>query len=196
MTNHRRHFVAGGSYFFTESLAEHGLSLLIEHVNALRAAFRYVRSRYPFAIDAIVVLPDHLHAMWTLPEGDGDFPVRWRLIKANFSRSLRSGEALSSSRLSKGERGIWQRRYWEHALCDDDDFARHADYIHFNPSSMAMCGRRRIGHIRHSIAWCDWARTPRTGRAHAMNTRGAVSASDDGFRCAQPILHVLYREIA
>jgi putative transposase len=111
MKSYRRHFVAGGSNFFTENLAEHGLSLLIEHVDALRAAFRYVRSRYPFAIDAIVVLPDHLHAMWTLPEGDGDFPVRWRLIKANFSRSLRSGEALSSSRLSKGEREIWQRRY-------------------------------------------------------------------------------------
>jgi putative transposase len=105
MTNYRRHFVAGGRYFFT-TLADRHLRLLVEHIDALRAAFHYARARHPFAIDAIVVLPDHLHAIWTLPEGDDDFPLRWRLIKASFSRSLPSGEAVSSSRLSKGERGI------------------------------------------------------------------------------------------
>jgi putative transposase len=133
MTNYRRYFVPGGSYFFTVNLAERRLRLLTEHINALRASFRYARVRHPFAIDAIVVLPDHLHAIWTLPDGDKDFPLRWRLIKASFSRILPQGERISRSRSSKAERGIWQRRYWEHMLRDEDDFARHADYIHFNP---------------------------------------------------------------
>jgi len=133
MANYRRHFIAGGRYFFRVNLADRRLRLLVDHIDALRAAFYYARARHPFAIDAIVVLPDHLHAIWTLPEGDHDFPLRWRLIKASFSRSLPSGEPLSQSRLSKGEREIWQRRYWEHALQDENDFARHADYIHFNP---------------------------------------------------------------
>jgi putative transposase len=85
------------------------------------------------------VLPDHLHSIWTLPE-DHDFPLRWRLIKASFSRSLPPAETVSS-RLSKGERGIWQRRYWEHALGDEEDFARHADYVHFNPVKHGHVGR-------------------------------------------------------
>ena len=84
-------------------------------------------------IDAIVILPDHLHAIWTLPQGDSDFATRWRLIKSTFSRSLPAGERISESRAAKGERGIWQRRYWEHTLRDEGDRARHADYIHFNP---------------------------------------------------------------
>jgi putative transposase len=79
------------------------------------------------------VLPDHLHAIWTLPEADADFALRWRLVKSTFSRSLPRGERISQSRSDKGERGIWQRRYWEHTLRDENDVARHVDYIHFNP---------------------------------------------------------------
>jgi putative transposase len=145
MTNYRRHFVAGGSYFFTVNLADRGLQLLTDHIEALRSAFQYARVRHPFTIDAIVVLPDHLHAIWTLPEGDADFPLRWRLVKATFSRSLAREEQISRSRLSRGERGIWQRRYWEHALRDEGDFARHTDYIHFNPV--------RHGHVRQVLDW-------------------------------------------
>jgi len=133
MTGYRRNFVPGGSFFFTVNLAERRLRLLTEHVGRLRAAFRDIRSRHSFAIEAIVVLPDHLHAIWSLPEGDADFAVRWRLIKAAFSRGLPAGERISASRAAKGERGIWQRRYWEHTLRDERDFARHVDYIHFNP---------------------------------------------------------------
>jgi putative transposase len=99
----------------------------------LRAAFRYTRARHPFSLEAIAVLPDHLHAIWVLPEGDADFPLRWRLIKAAFSRGLAAHEFVSTSRQHKGERGIWQRRYWEHAVRDQDDLNRHLDYIHFNP---------------------------------------------------------------
>ena len=133
MTNYRRNFICGGSFFFTANLAERRLRLLVNHIDGLRSAFRYVRRRHPFDVEAIVVLPDHLHAIWTLPENDDDFALRWRLIKSAFSRSLPKGERISASRAGKGERGIWQRRYWEHTLRDERDFARHADYIHFNP---------------------------------------------------------------
>ena len=127
MTNYRRNFVPGGSYFFTVNLADRRLRLLSDHIDLLRAAFRDTRTRHPFLIDAIVVLPEHLHAIWTLPEGDRDFATRWRLIKSGFSRGLPRGEHVSASRLEKGERGIWQRRYWEHTLRDEADYARHAD---------------------------------------------------------------------
>jgi putative transposase len=88
MTNYRRNFVPGGSYFFTVNLADRRLSLLTDHIDLLRVAFRDARARHPFTIDAAVILPDHLHAMWTLPEGDRDFATRWRLIKSAFSRAL------------------------------------------------------------------------------------------------------------
>ena len=133
MTNYRRNFVSGGSYFFTVNLANRRLRLLTDHIDILKAAFRDTRARHPFTIDAVVVLPDHLHAMWTLPDGDRDFDTRWRLIKSSFSRALPKDEDISASRLNKGERGIWQRRYWEHTLRDEGDLGRHFDYIHFNP---------------------------------------------------------------
>ena len=108
MTDYRRNFIASGSFFFTVNLAERRLRLLTEHIDELRTAFREVRRRHPFTIDAMVVLPDHLHAAWTLPEGDADFATRWRQIKSAFSRRLPAGERISASRAAKGERGIWQ----------------------------------------------------------------------------------------
>jgi putative transposase len=133
MTDYRRAFISGGTYFFTVNLADRRKPLLVEHIGALRNAFRYTRERHPFALEAVVVLPDHLHAIWTLPEGDADFPLRWRLIKAMFSRALPAGEIVSKSRARRAERGIWRRRYWEHAVRDSVDFNRHLDYVHFNP---------------------------------------------------------------
>ena len=90
-----------------------------------------------------MVLPDHLHAIWTLPEGDADFSTRWRLIKSNFSRDLPRSERISTSRAAKSERGIWQRRYWEHQIRDEEDLARHVDYIHFNPVKHGLVARAR-----------------------------------------------------
>ena len=133
MTNYLRSKIAGASYFLTVNLADRSSSLLTAQIALLRSAFEYVQIRHPFTIDAIVVLPDHLHAIWTLPEGDIDYSLRWRLIKTYFSRSLPHDEHRSASREAKGERGIWQRRYWEHLIRDDLDFARHVDYIHINP---------------------------------------------------------------
>ncbi len=133
MTNYRRNLARGGTYFFTLNLEDRRLSLLTDHIEQLRHTFTYTRSRHPFAIDAIVVLPEHLHAIWTLPDDDGDYATRWRLIKSTFSRALPTGEAVSRSRSDRGERGIWQRRYWEHTVRDEEDFARHVDYVHYNP---------------------------------------------------------------
>jgi putative transposase len=145
MTTYRRAFVSGGTYFFTVNLADRRSALLTKHIGLLRTAFRYTRDRHPFGLEAIVVLPDHLHTIWTLPEGDADFPLRWRLVKTAFSRGVPTGEFVSQSRLHKGERGIWQRRYWEHIVRDQDDFDRHLDYVHFNPVR-----------DRHALRVKDW----------------------------------------
>jgi putative transposase len=107
--------------------------LLIDQIDVLRRVVGRVRDLMPFYIDAWVVLPEHMHCMWTLPEGDGNFPKRWQAIKMGFSRSIPPGETLSASRRVRGERGIWQRRYWEHTVRDERDYAAHMDYIHFNP---------------------------------------------------------------
>ncbi|HEX3952611.1 MAG TPA: transposase [Stellaceae bacterium] len=145
MTNYRRHVVPGGSYFFTANLADRRQRLLVENIDLLRTAFRYVRLRHSFTIDAIVVLPEHLHTIWTLPDGDGDFALRWQLIKAYFSRELPEVERVSASRTGKRERGIWQRRYWEHTIRDEDDYARHVDYLHYNPI--------KHGHVERMADW-------------------------------------------
>jgi putative transposase len=174
VTAYRRNFVAGGSYFFTVNLAERRLRLLTDNIALLRAAFRETRRRHPFTIDAAVVLPDHLHAIWTLPGGDEDFAARWQLIKASFSRALPQGEWVSASRLRKRERGIWQRRYWEHSLRDEDDFARHVDYIHFNPV--------KHGHAERVRDWPFWSfhRMVRLG-VYPANWAGDPKGQEAGF---------------
>jgi REP-associated tyrosine transposase len=141
MTDYRRNFIPGGSFFFTVNLAERRLRLLTEHIDTLRIAFRETRQNHPFTIEAMVVLPDHLHVVWTMPEGDADFATRWRLIKTGFSLRLADGERISDSRAAKGERGIWQRRYWEHTIRDERDFAHHVDYIHINPVKHGLVTR-------------------------------------------------------
>jgi len=145
MPDYRRLRIAGGRYFFTVNLADRRSSLLTDRVEELRHAVRRVRALAPFGIDAWVVLPDHMHAVWTLPEGDSDFPRRWRAIKDLFSRRIGPRETVSASRSSQGERGIWQRRYWEHAIRDDRDFAAHLNYVHFNPV--------KHGYVSHPIDW-------------------------------------------
>jgi putative transposase len=132
MSNYRRFRVAGGTYFFTVNLLERRRDLLVRHIDALRAAVRATKQDRPFHIDAWVVLPDHMHTIWTLPEGDEDFSNKWKSIKTRFSQTLPRTERRSAVRVRKGERGIWQRRFWEHVIRDERD-ATHFDYIHFNP---------------------------------------------------------------
>jgi len=142
MVRYRRNFVPGGTYFFTVTLRDRRASLLVDHIAALRTAFARTRAERPFTTDAIVVLPEHLHAVITLPEGDADYPARWRRIKGLFTTAVAGADAsLRPDR--RGGYAIWQRRYWEHTIRDADDFARHADYIHFNPVRHGLVGRVR-----------------------------------------------------
>jgi len=144
MVSYRRNRVSGGTFFFTVVLRDRRETTLIRHVDLLRESYADVKRSRPFRTDAIVVLPDHLHAIWTLPEGDDDFPGRWRAIKAGFVRALaRSGLALE--RNAKGEAQVWQRRFWEHTLRDEADFAAHCDYIHYNPV--------KHGHVARPADW-------------------------------------------
>jgi putative transposase len=146
VTAYRRARVAGATGFFTVGLAKRrGAPLLVERIDALGAALRAVQARHPFQMDAVVVLPDHLHCVWSLPDGDTDYSTRWGLIKAAFSRTVERGERRSQSRIKRGERGIWQRRFWEHRIRDDDDLARHMDYTHWNPV--------KHGHVSHVADW-------------------------------------------
>ncbi len=130
---YRRSNAIGGTFFFTVNLQDRSSRLLTKHIDVLRESVRKVRHSHHVDIVAMVVLPDHLHAIWTLPPGDFNYPIRWSLIKAGFSRKMETGEPANSSRRHKRERGIWQRRYWEHEIRDGVDLARHIDYIHFNP---------------------------------------------------------------
>ena len=107
--------------------------LLVRHIDILREAVRRVRQNHPFTIVAMVVLPEHLHAIWQLPQNDTNYPLRWSLIKACFSRALPKTESICPSRARKRERGIWQRRYWEHQIRNETDLQHHVDYIHYNP---------------------------------------------------------------
>ncbi|MFZ6758115.1 REP-associated tyrosine transposase [Undibacterium sp. Ji50W] len=146
MSNYRRAFVPGGTWFFTVNLLQrHGNDLLVREIDLLRQVVRNVRNKYPFHIDAWVVLPEHMHCIFTLPEGDSDFSLRWRLIKSSFSRALPKTELLSTVRQAAGERGIWQRHYWEHLIRDELDFQKHVDYVHVNP-------------LKHGLVQrvCDW----------------------------------------
>jgi putative transposase len=133
-------------------------------VDTLRDAVREVRQRHPFEIVAWVVLPDHVHAVWTLPPDDADFPTRWALIKAGFSRRIAPTENISVSRATKGERGIWQRRFWDHLIRDENDLARHVDYIHINPVKHGHAAKAGDWpwssihrYIRNGILNADWA---------------------------------------
>ena len=134
--HYRRAIAPGGTFFFT-LVTDRRRPILASDaaMDVLRNAFRSVRQSRPVEIDAIVVLPDHLHCIWTLPPEDADFPTRWRLIKTRFTNdcpvSLR--QTPDTARLRKGEQAIWQHRYWEHQIRDETDFARHVDYIHYNP---------------------------------------------------------------
>ena len=142
MADYRRALVPGGTWFFTVNLLRRkNNDLLIRQIELLRETVRQVRKNRPFRIDAWVVLPEHLHCIWTLPPGDADFSTRWRLIKSNFSRALPPTEWRNETRQHAGERGIWQRRFWEHLIADEEDFSRHIDYVHINPQKHGWVSR-------------------------------------------------------
>jgi putative transposase len=145
MPNYRRYYVPGGTFFFTVNLADRRSRALTTHIDALRAAFRETKTVRPFEILAIVVMPNHLHCIWTLPESDTDNARRWSQIKSAFSRRIAIEEVASPSRSRRRERGIWQRRFRERCILDEDDLHAHIDYIHHNP-------------VKHGFVACayDW----------------------------------------
>jgi putative transposase len=174
MPNYRRAYVPGGTWFFTVNLLQrHGNDMLTREIALLRSVTGRVRRLHPFMIDAWIVLPDHLHCVWTLPAGDADFSTRWRLIKTLFSRALPKTERRSAVRIKAGERGIWQRHYWEHCIRDEDDYCRHVDYVHVNPLKHGLV--RRVADWPYST----FHRAVRSG-IYPIDWCGDVSASVAG----------------
>ncbi|MBR0740394.1 transposase [Bradyrhizobium liaoningense] len=173
MVLYRRNFLPGGTYFFTVTLIDRRSSLLTDNIDALRSAFRSARKERPFEIDAIVILPDHLHAVMSLPLDDANFVGRWRRIKGHFSSALLHAAA-KIARHSSGELALWQRRYWEHTIRDEGDFARHVDYVHFNPVKHGHV--RRVGDWPHS----SFHRYVRAGLL-PVDWAGEVSEGENAF---------------
>jgi putative transposase len=133
---YRRTHQTGGSYFFTLVTNKRRKTLSGETtVEVLRKAFCQVKINRPFSIDAIVVLPDHIHCIWTLPADDQDFSTRWRLIKTWFTKHYSENLNDCADGLSAGQsqQQVWQNRFWEHLLRDEEDYRRHVEYIHYNP---------------------------------------------------------------
>jgi putative transposase len=145
MSRYRRAFHPGATYFFTVCLADRGSQRLTENITGLRAAYAATLATLPVRTEAVVILPDHLHAVWTLPVGDADFPNRWRLFKTAFSKGFAVSSTTSASKLARGEKGIWQRRYWEHHIRNEADLAAHIAYCWGNP-------------VKHGLVRCaaDW----------------------------------------
>jgi putative transposase len=172
MTAYRRNRVPGATYFFTVNLADRTTDLLTREIQTLRNATQKIRAKHPFHIDAWVVLPNHMHCLWTLPEGDTNYSRRWQAIKTEFSKQIPTGEYCSPSRIAKEERGIWQRRFWEHTIRNEEDYARHMDYIHFNP-------------VKHGLATnaADWPHST----FHRCVTNGLYPATWNGPLNRNPV---------
>ena len=141
MSRYRRVKIEGGLFFFTLTLADRSSDLLVRHIERLRRAYKVTEQRFPFETVAICILPDHLHAVWLLPDGDSNFSARWWLFKSDFSRGLPAAQSRSASKIKKREKGIWQRRYWEHVIRDEADLDRHVNYIHYNPVKHELVSR-------------------------------------------------------
>jgi putative transposase len=141
MPDYCRPRIPGATVYFTVALMDRGSRLLVERVGLLREAVKATRAERPFGVEAWVVLPDHLHCVWRLPEGDADYAVQWRLIKGRFSAALPAAERRSASKVAKGEKGIWQRRYWEHHIRDEADLTEHIRYCWINPVKHGLVER-------------------------------------------------------
>jgi putative transposase len=133
MSNYCRLRVPGATWFFTVNLADRGRTTLTDNIRILRAAYRVTVAEHPVFCDAMVVMPDHLHAVWTLPQGDADYSVRWRKIKGRFTHAVGRCGDRDPSKEYKRDGGVWQRRFWEHLVRDEDEYARAMRYVIGNP---------------------------------------------------------------
>jgi putative transposase len=175
MRTYIRADAAGATYFFTLTLQDRGSRTLVDHVEVLRAAVKHAKARHPFDIEAMVVLPEHLHALWRLPLDDSDFSTRWMLVKQTFTQLLVANRVLpeeaASPRGLKGERKLWQRRFWEHQIRDQEDFQRHVDYIHYNPV--------KHGWVTRAADW-PYSSLHRFVREGALPADWGISAAIEG----------------
>ncbi len=168
MPDYRRIFLPGGTYFFTVvTYDRQPIFSNIKAINIFRRSIQDVMLKHPFKEVAYCILPDHIHAIWTLPEDDFDYPLRWRAIKSIFTFKYLSqrepGDSLSGTPRRRGEASVWQRRYWEHTIRDEKDFTNHFDYIHFNPvkHGLVPCVRdwkwsSFDSHVKNGIYPPDW----------------------------------------
>jgi putative transposase len=142
MPEYRRALTKGGTYFFTVVTFQRVPIFADDSkVDFLNECIKETKQNYPFKVNAVVILPDHIHTIWTLPDTDDNFSTRWMLIKKRFSHRYSADYLLvNESRLRKREKGIWQRRFWEHLIRDDEDFRMHCDYIHYNPVKHGLTG--------------------------------------------------------
>lgn len=174
MSNYRRARVPGGTFFFTVALEGRDSTLLVDRIDLLRGAFARMKAEAPVVCHAMVILPDHLHALWTLPPGDSAFPERWRRLKHRFTCGLAPDERpvrLRASLLRRREAGIWQRRYWEHRIGSAADFQAHLDYCRGDPVRHGLVARAQ-----------DWAysslhRDLRAGLVEPTWAPGAISGA-------------------
>lgn len=173
MPRYIRAALPGATYFFTLALADRPDDALVRNVAVLRVAYAKVLQRHPFETVAICVLPDHLHCIWRLPEGDSDFALRWQQIKRGFSLAVPARTPERASLRAKREKGLWQRRYWEHLIRDEDDLRRHVEYIHFNPV--------KHGHAASVRDWPYSSFHRWVARGDLPVEWGLVRAPDGGF---------------
>ena len=197
MTAYRRAYVPGGSYFFTVVTERRQPVLTNADVRmALRDAIAIVRETLPFQIDGWILLPDHLHAIWTLPEGDADFSSRWRLIKRHVTRSCGAAyarpEYLTGRRAAKQCGTFWQHRFWEHLLRDERDFRQHLDYLHGNPLKHGLVEQVADWPwssfhrwVRRGLYPADWAGGEGDDRSDGGNPRGGPCAEGNAG-CTRP----------
>ncbi|MCY1446698.1 REP-associated tyrosine transposase [compost metagenome] len=164
MVNYRRARVPGACYFLTLTLKDRRRDLLVRHSAELRQSLKVAMARMPFSLPAMVVLPDHLHMLMELPPGDAGFPSRVRLVKSGFVSLLREQPGVNLRLNAKGEANIWQRRFWEHMIRDERDYAAHVDYIHFNPVKHGLVNAVRDWplssfhrFVRQGLLPADWA---------------------------------------
>jgi putative transposase len=167
MSCYIRSFVPGGTFFFTVTLENRSSTMLTDEIETLRRAYKRVKNDLPFDSVAVCVLPDHLHTIWALPQGDGDYSGRWQRLKRLFASGFPPALDRSPSKVRKREKSIWQRRYWEHQIRDEADLLRHVDYIHFNPVKHGLVKRVKDWpfssfhrYVREDWLPEDWADEP------------------------------------
>ncbi len=171
MSEYRRAYFSGGCYFFTVVTYDRNPILCTPSAIArLRSAFRHTMKRHPFMLDGLVILPDHIHCIWTLPENDANFSIRWNMIKRYFSIGIPGPANL------RREKNIWQRRFWEHCIRDENDFEKCLDYIYFNPV--------KHGYVKHPLDWpCSTLkRDVRNGMYDAHWGDGYKQNEENGMR--------------